>query len=80
MQCKKTQYRSYEKANLSAIRIEIENGENYPKLKPYKCKNCGKFHLSSNSNLNKIGKQNLHNETEFIRNESDHWNAYFKNL
>ena len=78
MNCKKRQFKSFERAEGAALEISLQNKEiGHPELKPYKCKNCGKWHLTSKSNLTKTQKDNLKRERDFIIQESEYWSNYF---
>jgi len=78
MKCIKREFRSFKDAETVALELSVQNKEiGHPELKPYKCKNCGKWHLTSNSNLTKLQKENLKRERIFIIKESSYWNNFF---
>jgi len=78
MKCSKRQFKSFERAEGYALEISMQNKEiGHPDVKPYKCHNCGKWHLTSKSGLTKTQKDNLKREREFIATESEYWNSYF---
>ena len=74
MSCTKRVYTSFGKAEKSAIELSLQNREiGHPELTPYKCKLCGKYHLTSRSGKTEKEKQILKQEREFILRESEHW-------
>ncbi len=79
MTCTKRVYTSFGKAEKQAIELSLQNREiGHPELTPYKCKLCGKYHLTSRSGKTEKEKQILKQEREFILRESEHWINHFK--
>ncbi len=81
MTCTKRVYTSFGKAEKKAIELSLQNREiGHPELTPYKCKLCGKYHLTSRSGKTEKEKQILKQEREFILRESEYYiNRFDKN-
>lgn len=78
MNCTKRVYTSFGKAEKQAIELSLQNREiGHPELIPYKCKNCGKYHLTSRSGKTENEKRILKQEREFILRESEYWKNRF---
>ncbi len=81
MSCTKRVYTSFGKAEKSAIELSLQNREiGHPELTPYKCKLCGKYHLTSRSGKTEKEKQILKQEREFILRESEYYINHFNNI
>lgn len=80
MPCKKKSFKSFRTAEKKAIEISLSNktiGHN--NLMPYKCKNCGKWHLTSRSGMTNAQKDAMQRERDFIFQEARFWNSRLNN-
>ena len=85
MSCTKRVYTSFGKAEKSAIELSLQNREiGHPELTPYKCKLCGKYHLTSRSGKTEKEKQiksgSRKSKLKLIENMNPEWVDLYESL